>query len=213
MAADLNGCEFDAHGQRGMAEAIVVGGKFKAEAPASQIDQRRQMDRIERPKGNRERLQGALQDRAREIHKFNCFKKISCMLGYVRGMPKRVQAHENLVFKKPARNGRCRPQRVWWTTLFIEQRRKGDRSIKIDHRSSRSAARPCIRSSNVASDIEAGGEALWRFARVTMPSRASCARTSPALVGNAGARGGTSSAMTLPRSVTSTVSPACAART
>lgn len=95
----LNGREFDAHGESGIAETVVVGGKFEAEASVLQIEQRRQMDRIERPKGNRERLQGALQDRAREVHQFNCFKKISGMLGYVRRMPKRVQAYKNLVFQ------------------------------------------------------------------------------------------------------------------
>jgi hypothetical protein len=98
-------------------------------------------------------------------------------------------------------------------TIFGEQMCRGDRAIEIDHRSSRSRCRSCIRSRNVVTGLRGGGSLRASSGGASQPSRTASASRASARRGLRPGCGGTISATTRSRSVIRTVSPPAARRT
>lgn len=195
-------------------EAPVVARKLDRQAAYLQERHRSQMERIERPNRGRKRLERASQYRRGQLEQTHCTHDLARVLRQPwLGRPG-MHAIEHLVLEKPARHERLIPKLVRRRAPFIEKAGQRDRRIEVDQRSPRLSSRSRMISSNVMVAFRRGGSGVpgGVVAGVSQPSRTPRARNSSSGSARPGC-GGTSSATTRSRSVTSTVSPAAAART
>src|SRR5258706_1353310 len=125
----------------------------------------------------------------------------------------RVDAGPDFVFEEPAGHQRFLQEFIGWRLVFGEQMRKCDRRIEVDQRSVRSSASCRLSSRNDMTGLRGGGVGDANAGGVIQPWRTASASNASASTGLRVCSGGTISATTRSRSVTSTVSPRSAIRT
>ena len=142
-----------------------------------------------------------------------CFNHIAVGLRITTG----VKPVPKFVFQEPAGNDALAPYRRRRQSSLTKQMRQRRRAIEIDQRSSQRSARASSRSfsssSSVVTGRRGGGSPGGILAGVSQPSRTPREVNSSSDTSFRPGRGGTISATTRLRSVTSTVSPPAAKRT
>lgn len=124
-----------------------------------------------------------------------------------------VDPGPNLIFDEPAGNQRLLPQAVGRRTVLRQEVSERDRSIEINQRSLRSCSSSFFSLRKDVTGLRGGGVNAARAGGVIQPLRTASDSKASANTGLLVAWGGTISATTRSRSVTSTVSPPSARRT
>ena len=122
-----------------------------------------------------------------------------------------VDVRPYFVLEQPTGHKRPGPECVRGTPILGEEMRQCDRGVNVDHRSLLSSSSSVRSWSSVMTGAGArGGPEAGATGGVNQPFRTASASRASARMGLRSARGGTISATTRSRSVTSTVSPAAA---
>src|SRR5215470_3243124 len=180
-------------------------------AGAEEFD-RRQMQGVECPHGDRKRLQGAGDDWRRQFDQRHMADQGSRRLAMRWPKAPRVDAVPDLIFEEAAGNHGFAPDRFGRRAILCQQMCESDRTVEIDHWSSRSCCNSFSRSRNAMIGLHGGGLRPASTGGVSQPARTASANSASARSWLRPACGGTISATTRSRSVTSTVSPPAARR-
>jgi hypothetical protein len=201
--------------------AESLGGQQQSVVVARQLDRLPlkpqeldgcKMQRIEGADRNGKRLQGPREDWRDELDQSDASDKKARILIVRFAKPSRMQSSPYLVFQKAAGDQRLLPQGRRWRAIFCEDVRQSDRSIEVDQRPSRSSPSSRMSSLNFATGRRGGTPEAASGGGVTHPFRTASAKRASAGWTLRPGVGGTNSATTRLRSVTSTVSPAETAR-
>src|SRR6266571_4064321 len=198
---------------RGLQHPVIVGGEARLLAQPPQENDRRDVERVEGPQGDRERLERALQHLGHELQEPDPGEGLACRIRMGAGEAASVDTDPDFVLEEPAGDQGFPPQRGRGRSVFGEKVREHYRSVEIDHRSSRSWSSSASRSLRGATGARGGGSSATIIGAEIQPFRITSAISASATSGLRPARGGTISATTRSRSVTSTVSPRAARRT
>ena len=174
---------------------------------------RGQMEGIEGPDWVGERLQGPCEYRRREFNKGNATQEGTHLICVGSGKLACVNPSPELILDQAAGDQRLLPKARRRQAVFRQKMGERNRSVKIDHRSLRSCSSSRSRSRNNITGLRGGGPEALRTGGVIQPWRTASASKASARSGLRLFSGGTSSATTRSRSVTSTVSPCAARRT
>ena len=125
----------------------------------------------------------------------------------------RMNPGPNLILDEPARDQRLLPEAVGWRAVFRQEVSERNRSIEINQRSLRSCSSSFFSLRKDVTGLRGGGVDAANAGGVIQPLRTASASNASASTGLLVVSGGTISATTRSRSVTSTVSPPSARRT
>ena len=193
--------------------SAVVAGQLDGLAPTTQIVERCQMQGAERSHRNREPIEGSRQHWRRQLQQREATDESLSRVAMGARHIARVNTVPELVLQQPAGDKRVVPQRSGRAAILCKERCERDGRVEIDHRSARSSSSSAMSASSGATGAGVGGgPAFARAGGVNRPRRTSSARSASARIGLLSTLGGTISATTRSRSVTSTVSPDAAKR-
>ena len=174
---------------------------------------RSQMEGIQGSDWFWERLQGPREHGRIQFNKSNTTDEGTYMVPMGLGEPPCVDSSPNLVFEQTAGNQGLLPKLFRRQAIFCQKVTKRNRRIEIDHRSSRSCSISLSKSRKIMIGFRGGGPPVGKTGGVIQPCRTASASKASVRSGLRLFWGGTSSATTRSRSVTSTVSPPAARRT
>ena len=194
-------------------ETLVIGRQLQRLALAAQEIHRCEVQRVKRPHGQRKWQERAREHARREFKQTHSVDKMARIDG-VRGPGAAgMNTIEHLDFEQTARNESLGSERIGGRAALREQPCQQDRGIEIDQRSARLTSRSRMTSLSSATGLRRGSLAVGgSVAGVRCPCLISSPTFCSAGEASARTRGATTSTTTRPRSVTSTVSPAAAAR-
>src|SRR5262245_27268513 len=198
---------------RGRGQAIIICRKFYGVTAHAQEIDRGEMQGVECSHGHGKGSQSTLEDRRRELYESHTADQKTGFICVRASKLARMHSGPDLILHEPAGDQRLAPQSSGWRAVLGEQVGKSHRRVEIDHRSSRARPRSARISLKLATGLRGGGRSSTRVGGVTQPSRTASASMASASMGLRPAWGGTSSATTRSRSVTSTTSPLAAKRT
>ncbi len=192
--------------------AIIAGKRYDLSLLSEKVNGC-QMEGIQGPDWLWERLQHPCEYRRSRFNKSNTTYEGTHMVAVGWGKPARVNPSPDLVLEQAAGDQRLLPKPRWWQSVFRQEMSEHNRGIEIDHCSSRSCFSSRSRSRRDITGLRGGGPTAGRAGGVIQPCRTASASKASARSGLRLFCGGTSSATTRSRSVTSTVSPLAARRT
>ncbi len=172
-----------------------------------------QMERIQSSDRFRERLQSPYEDRRRELNEGDAAQKGTHLICMRSGKFARMNASPNFILKQAAGDQILLPKPFGRRMIFCKKVSQGNRGIEINHRSLRSCSNSRRSLRKDMTGLRGGGAADDSVGGVIQPWRTASASKASARTGLLFCSGGTSSATTRSRSVTSTVSPCAARRT
>src|SRR5438445_9386002 len=202
----------DGKRSRCSAHALIVGRELDGLAAGAQKLDRRQVQGIEGAHGHRKRLDRTREHGGRQFDQGQTSDQLSRMLAVCWQELAGMDAGPHFVFEQPAGDELALPERLRRRTVLRQQVGQRHRAIDLDHRSSRSWSSSLIRSRNFMTGLRGGAPAPTRVGGVTQPRRTASASMASARKAPLPGCGGTISATTRSRSVTSTVSPLAASR-
>jgi hypothetical protein len=172
-----------------------------------------QMQRVQSPHRLWEGLQRSCEHRRGQLDKGDPVQQGTHLVGMRASEIVPVDARPNFIFQEPAGNQRFSPELLGGRLIFGEKMSERNRTIEIDQRSLRSSSSCRLSSRNDMTGLRGGGVGDDSAGGVIQPCRTASASSASASTGLRVFSGGTISATTRSRSVTSTVSPRSAIRT
>jgi hypothetical protein len=212
-AKSLEFVDLKAKSARASDEPVVIAGERYGLPLLLEKVHRRQMERIQSSRGFGKGLQGPRQHRRSELDQGQATQESAHFVRMRSRQFTRVYPSPNLVLDEPARNQGLSPQALRRCAVFRQQMRQRNRSIEIDQRSSRSCSSSFCKLRKDVTGLRGGGSEAASAGGVIQPLRTASESKASASTGLLVLSGGTSSATTRSRSVTSTVSPRSARRT
>jgi hypothetical protein len=197
---------------RGNESAIVAGERYGLPLFSEKVD-RCQMEGIQRPHRLWKRLQGPRQYGRSELDQGQAAEQRAHLVGVRARQFAHVNSSPNLVFDQPAGDQRLAPEAFGRRAVFRQEMRQRNRGIEVDQRSLRSSSSSRCNLRKVVTGLRGGGVEPASAGGVIQPLRTASDNNASASTGLLVLSGGTISATTRSRSVTSTVSPLSARRT
>ena len=197
---------------RGVQPAVIASKCDGLSLPVEKID-RCQMQGVQCSHWFWEGLQRPCEYWRGKLDKGDTVQQSMRLVGMLAGETARVDTGPHFVFKESAGNQRFLPQLLGRRLVFGEKMSERDRSIEVDQRSLRSSDSCRLSSRNDMTGLRGGGVGDASTGGVIQPCRTASASSASASTGLRVLSGGTISATTRSRSVTSTVSPRSAKRT
>jgi hypothetical protein len=191
---------------------VIAGERYDLSLFLEKVD-RRQMKRIQSSDRPPEGLQGSCEHRRGEFNKGDAAQQRTHFIRMRSGELERVNPSPNLTLKETAGDQRFLPELFRGRAVFGQKMCERNRGVEIDQRSLRSWSNSRLRSRKDMTGLREGGPADESAGGLMRPWRTASASNASASTGLRCFSGGTSSATTRSRSVTSTVSPFAARRT
>ena len=192
--------------------AIIAGEPHHLSLPSEKVN-RCQMESVQGSDWLEERLQSPCEYRPGEFNKSNAAQERPHFVSMRSSELTHVNPSPDFVLKKAAGDQRLLPKFFRGQAVFCQKMSERNRAVEIDHRSLRSRFSSRSNSRKDMTGLRGGEPAAEREGGVIQPWRAASASKASASTGLLLFSGGTSSATTRSRSVTSTVSPCAARRT
>src|SRR2546427_1451535 len=194
-------------------EAVVIAGERHGLSLLPEKIHRCQMKGIQRSHRLWKGLQRPRQHGRSELDQGQATQQCAHFVGVGSRQFARMYSSPNLVLDKPAGDQGFAPEVFRWRAVFRQEMRQRNRSIEVNQRSLRSCSSSFCSLRKVVTGLRGGGVDAASAGGVTQPLRTASDSKASASTGLLVLSGGTSSATTRSRSVTSTVSPRSARRT
>jgi ABC transporter substrate binding protein len=194
-------------------EPSVVAGERNRLSLAPQKIHRRQMNRIQGSYRLREGFQRAREHGLRKFYQSQAAQKCTHFVRVRSRQLPRVNSSPYLILDKPARDEGLCPEPFGRGPVLRQQMRERNGGIEVNQRSLRSWSSSFWRLRKQAMGLRGGGVDAASAGGVIQPLRTASESRASASTGLLVLSGGTISATTRSRSVTSTVSPRSASRT
>ncbi len=192
---------------------VVVAGEGYGLALFEEKVHRCQMEGIQRPNRLWKGFQGPREHGRRKLDQGQATEQRTHLIGMRAREFSRVNSSPDLVFDEPTGDQRFAPQSFRRRAVLGQKMRQRHRGIEVDQRSLRSSSSSFCSLRKVVTGLRGGGLVAASAGGVTQPLRTASDNNASAKTGLLVCSGGTISATTRSRSVTSTVSPCSASRT
>ena len=205
--------EREPKGAGGLNKSAIIAGERNALTLFSEEVYRCQMQSIQGPDRLWKRLQSPCQYRRRQFNKRHSAYEAAHVISVRSGKPPAIDAYPNLVLEKATGDEIFSPKLFGRRSVLCEKVSQGNGGVEINQRSLRSCSSSFCNLRKDVTGLRGGGPDAASAGGVIQPLRTASDSKASASTGLLVLSGGTSSATTRSRSVTSTVSPRSARRT